>query len=104
MIHPTGREVLSYIEDLWRVTEPPESRERLQVEQMKRYVNFIGQGVGGSPAEAEAFLHRVRRATTRDEFFGICRDLLDHTHPMPLHPHPAVAAAKNEVDCVGEKT
>ena len=100
VVHPTGREVLQYIEDLWRVTEPPESRERLQVEQMKRYLNFIGQGVGSTPPEAEAFLHRVRRTTTRDEFFGVCRDLLDHGDPMPLRPHPAVAAAKNEVECV----
>ena len=93
--------MLQYIEDLWRVTEPPQSRERLQVEQMKRYLNFIGQGVGSTPSEAEAFLHRVRRAATRDEFFGICRDQLDHGDPMPLRPHPAVAAAKNEVEFIG---
>ncbi len=100
IVPPTGREVLRYIEDLWRVTEPPESRERLQVEQMTRYLNFIGQGVGTTPAEAEAFLHRVRRTTTRDEFFTVCRDILDHGDPMLLRPHPAVAAAKNEVDPV----
>lgn len=97
---PRGVDVLSYIEDLWRATEPPESRERLQVEQMKRYTNFIGQGVGSNAREAGDFLHRVRRATTRSEFFGICREFLDHGEPMPLRPYPNVTAARNEEPAV----
>lgn len=94
--HPTGREVFAYVEELWAVTEPPESRERLQVEQMKRYLNFIGQGVGADAAASEGFLFRIRRATTREEFFGICREHLDHGEPMPLVPFPNVTAARNE--------
>ena len=93
---PTGRDVLDYIRSLWEATEPPESRERLQVEQMKRYLNFIGQGVGSDAATAAAFLHRIRRATTRAEFFGICSEHLDHVDPVPLLPHPEVHAARNE--------
>ena len=34
---PSGRDVLAYVHAPWEATEPPESRERLQVEQMKRY-------------------------------------------------------------------
>lgn len=83
---PTGRDVLAYVHDLWEATEPPDSRERLQVEQMKRYMNFIGQGVGTDAAAAAEFLHRIRRATTRDEFFGICAGTLDHPDPMELVP------------------
>lgn len=94
---PSGRTVLRYIEDLWEATEPPESKERLQVEQMKRYVNFIGQGIGAEASTAAAFLHHVRRATSRLEFFGICREFLDHEERLELRPHPNVAAAKNEV-------
>lgn len=97
---PTGAEVLSYIEDLWQATEPPDSRERLQVEQMKRYTNFIGQGIGSSARDAAEFLHRIRRATTRTEFFGICREFLDHGEPMSLRPHPNVTAARNEESLV----
>jgi len=95
---PSGREVLAYIHALWEATEPPDSRERLQVEQMKRYLNFIGQGVGRDAAEATGFLHRIRRATGRGEFFSLCAEVLDHGDPMDLVPHPHVAAARNEQD------
>lgn len=94
---PRGRDVLSYIEDLWIATEPPDSKERLQVEQMKRYVNFIGQGVGSEPSTAQDFLHRIRRTSNRVDFFAICREFLDHADLMPLRPHPTVAAVKNEI-------
>ncbi len=93
---PRGQDVLGYIEDLWIATEPPESKERLQVEQMKRYLNFIGQGVGLNADTAMDFLHRIRRAMTRAEFFGICREHLDHGEPMELRPFPSVKAARNE--------
>ena len=94
---PTGRDVLGYVHALWEATEPPESRERLQVEQMKRYLNFIGQGIGADAAAAALFLHRIRRATGRTEFFGICAEHLDHDDAVPLIPHPNVPAARNEV-------
>lgn len=94
---PTGRDVLEYVHALWEATEPPESRERLQVEQMKRYLNFIGQGVGSDAEAAGEFLHRIRRATHRSEFFGICTEFLDHGDPVALVPHPNVPAAKNEM-------
>jgi tRNA-dihydrouridine synthase B len=84
---PTGREVLGYIESLWTETEPPDSRERLQVEHMKRYMNFIGLGLGQDEAASAAFLHEVRRATTREAFFGICREYLEHDDPEELVPH-----------------
>jgi tRNA-dihydrouridine synthase len=93
---PTGHEVFAYIEELWVSTEPPESRERLQVEQMKRYLNFIGQGVGTTAAVGAEFLFRIRRAVSREEFFAICREFLAHGRAMSLVPHPSVAAARNE--------
>lgn len=93
---PTGREVIAYIEELWTGTEPPDSRERLQVETMKRYLNFIGQGVGPTADHATRFLFQIRRATSRSEFFRVCGEFLEHDEPMPLAPHPSVAAARNE--------
>ncbi len=83
---PTGREVLEYIHALWEATEPPESKERLQVEKMKKYMNFLGAGVGPDAAGSNEFLHRIRRAVARSEFFDICRGHLDHSRPMPLEP------------------
>lgn len=83
---PTGRHVLTYVHALWNATEPVESKERLQVEKMKKYMNFLGAGIHEDAAVCHDFLHRVRRATTRDEFFDICRAHLDHDHPMKLEP------------------
>lgn len=78
---PRGREVLAYVEELYDTTTPPSlARERLQVEKMKKYMNFLGTGLAGRGD----FLHRIRRATHRAEFFAICRDHLDHDQPMPL--------------------
>ncbi len=80
---PRGREVLAYVSELYEETQPKENfRERLQVEKMKKYMNFVGVGVdaGGQ------FLHRIRRVETRDGFFAVCRDFLDHDEAMPLEP------------------
>jgi tRNA-dihydrouridine synthase len=92
---PTGREVLAYIGALYTATEPEASRERLQVEKMKKYMNFIGVGIGPSGPAAIApggFLHRIRRSETRADFFAICTDFLDHEEPMPLLPPPDATA------------
>jgi hypothetical protein len=51
---------------------------------MKKYMNFIGLGV----EPTGAFLHAIRRVTTRDDFFAVCRAFLDHEEPMPLEPFP----------------
>ena len=83
---PSGREVLDYGSHLYEVTRPTAGfRERLQVEKMKKYMNFIGEGV------APEFLHRIRRVTTREEFFACCREFLEHDRPMPLQPPPLPA-------------
>ena len=76
---PTGRAVLEYIEALYEETTPDvDFHERSQVEKMKKYMNFVGEGI------SEAFLHQIRRVTTRADFFRVCREALDHDVPMPL--------------------
>jgi nifR3 family TIM-barrel protein len=80
---PTGREVLAYVTALYEETIPCEGfKERLQVEKMKKYMNFVGEGL---PRRAD-FLHRIRRVLTRDEFFTVCVDHLDHDQPLDLEP------------------
>jgi hypothetical protein len=49
---------------------------------MKKYLNFIGLGV----EPTGEFLHGVRRATSRADFFALCREFLEHDEPMPLEP------------------
>jgi tRNA-dihydrouridine synthase len=80
---PTGHEVLDYVRRLYDATLPAEGfRERLQVEKMKKYMNFLGEGVGAE------FLHQIRRSTNRNEFFDICGTHLEHGRPMELVPVP----------------
>jgi nifR3 family TIM-barrel protein len=87
IMRPTGRDLLGYIRALYEAVCPPESRELSQVNQMKKYLNFIGQGVG----PGEEFLHAIRRATTREEFFRICEAWFDHSEPFPSEPTLAIS-------------
>jgi nifR3 family TIM-barrel protein len=79
---PRGREVLAYVHELFDAVTTPSGREIQQVHRMKKHMNFLGMGV---PRSAE-FLTRVRRATTKDEFFGACTEWLDHDDEMALVP------------------
>lgn len=77
---PTGRELLSYIRELWEAEITPGVRESAQVQRMKKFMNFIGEGLPGT------FLHAIRRAETTASFFRICEEYLDHAEPMVLEP------------------
>ena len=79
---PGGRDVLGYIGALYESVCTPGVPEHSQVQKMKRYLNFIGLGV----EPTGAFLHDIRRVTTRAEFFRVCEAFLDHSEPMPLEP------------------
>lgn len=79
---PTGRQVLAYVRELWDAEITENVRELSQVQRLKKFMNFIGDGL----EQAEAFLHDIRRATTRSEFFRICESHLDHDRPMNLQP------------------
>ncbi|MBE0544960.1 MAG: tRNA-dihydrouridine synthase family protein [Verrucomicrobia bacterium] len=79
---PTGRDVLEYISALWESQASFDAPERIQVERMKKFMNYIGEGVG----TGGQFLHQIRRCQTREDFFRICREFLDHGHPMKLEP------------------
>lgn len=76
---PTGREVLAYIRELWETTSPERLQPARQVQKLKKYLNYIGEGVG----RAEAFLFAMRRVRTEDELFQVCREHLDHDGPFP---------------------
>ena len=79
---PSGRNVLDYIKALYDAVCSPEVRELSQVQKMKKYMNYLGMGV----EPTGQFLHRIRRVTTKSEFFGICEQFLDHDEPMSLEP------------------
>jgi tRNA-dihydrouridine synthase B len=87
---PSGRDVLNYIRELWDNEITPDVKEAAQVMRMKKFMNFIGEGVG------EKFLFEIRRVATAGDFWRVCEEFLDHAALMPLEPAPdtlAVAAA-----------
>lgn len=94
---PTGRQVLEYIQSLWDETWDDYSTEVPHVHAMKRYLNFLGAGVTGDGQ----FLHRLRRADSKKEFFGICRDFLDHDDRMTLEPVPSPVVSRGQKDEMG---
>jgi tRNA-dihydrouridine synthase B len=74
---PTGRDLLAYIRELWENEITPGVHESAQVQRMKKFMNFIGDGVD------EKFLHEIRRVTTTADFFLVCETYLDHDQPTP---------------------
>jgi tRNA-dihydrouridine synthase len=79
---PSGRDVLAYVQALYDAVCSPNVRESAQVQKMKKYMNYLGVGV----EPTGEFLHRIRRVTTKADFFQACKDFLDHDLPMPLEP------------------
>jgi tRNA-dihydrouridine synthase B len=79
---PRGHEVLNYVRELYRVTCPTAMRADVQVQKMKKYMNYLGLGV----EPTGRFLHDIRRVTTEAEFFRVCEAHLAHDEPMPLEP------------------
>jgi len=82
VFQPTLRDLRAYIERLYAETRLPKLDEAANVAKLKKYMNFIGQGIG----EDEAFLHDIRRAQTEHEFFGACDRYLDNDEPFPAEP------------------
>jgi tRNA-dihydrouridine synthase len=75
-------ELRDYVERLYRETRNPEATPLQHVTRMKRYLNFIGPGVGTE----ERFLHEMRRARSEDEFFAICERHLLPGMEVPEEP------------------
>ncbi len=64
----TGGEVRAYIQALYDAVCTPGVPESSQVQKMKKYLNYIGEGV----EPTGRFLHEIRRVTTRADFFRVC--------------------------------
>jgi len=77
---PSGRDVLAYVHLLWDNEITPGVKESAQVQRMKKFMNFIGEGLG------ESFLHAIRRVSTAADFWRVCDGFLDHDQAMTLEP------------------
>jgi len=90
---PSLGDVRDYIERLYRATPSPGITELQHVNKMKKYLNFVGQGVD----PAGAFLHDMRRTASEAELFAVCdRHLLtEPDRAFALEPFPGVIARPN---------
>ena len=79
---PRGVDVLGYVRQLYEAVCSPEVREEIQVQKMKKYMNFLGLGVEPSGQ----FLHQIRRVASKADFFSVCEHFLQHDEPLPLEP------------------
>lgn len=75
---PSGLQVLDYVRELWIHEISPDVREAAQVQRMKKFMNFIGEGVG------EKFLFEIRRVSAATDFWRVCESFLGHDQPMAL--------------------
>ena len=94
---PTGRDVLKYIHELWDHEITPGVRELSQVQRMKKFTNFIGEGL------SEKFLHDIRRVETAVDFWRVCEESLNHDQPLTLEPKEAPAAKQASSNPVGDE-
>ncbi len=90
---PTLYDVRHYIADLYAATRDPAIPERLHVNKMKKYLNFVGQSVDASGA----FLHDMRRTESEAELFAVCdrHILTEPAKPFAPEPYPGVVARPN---------
>lgn len=79
---PRGHDVLSYVRALYEAVCWPGPNENAQVQKLKKYMNYLGVGL----EPTGQFLHAIRRATTKAEFFSICDTYMEHDRPMSLEP------------------
>ena len=86
-------DVRDYIGRLYRATQVPGLAEQLHVNKMKKYLNFVGQGVDPTGA----FLHDMRRTETEAQLFAVCdRHLLaEPARAFSPEPYPGVIARPN---------
>jgi tRNA-dihydrouridine synthase B len=86
-------DVRDYVGRLYRATRSADIPERAHVNKMKKYLNFVGQGVDPTGA----FLHDMRRAESESELFALCdRHLLARAdEAFAPEPYPGVIARPN---------
>lgn len=80
---PHHEDLLDYISLLWEETAAEFHApfdEVKHVHKMKRYLNYISQGVHPD------FEHQIRRVKSQQDFFQVCRSFLSHKAPLPALP------------------
>ncbi len=87
------REVFDYVRSLYKALERPWVPEKALVNKMKKFLNFIGQGVDPEGK----FIYQARRAQSEVELFGICETFMlgDDAGNFADEPYAGVVARPN---------
>ncbi|PWU05650.1 MAG: dihydrouridine synthase [Verrucomicrobia bacterium] len=92
---PRLQDVYIYIERLLAATHSDTISELQHVNRMKKFLNFVGQGVDPQGQ----FLHEMRRTRSYDGLLAVSKKhLLDNdnnTQPFATEPHPGLIARIN---------
>jgi|TARA_B110000438_G_scaffold291359_1_gene328204 tRNA-dihydrouridine synthase len=95
LFRPTLGDVRNYIDALWETFKNPDVPDHLQTNFIKKFLNFVGQGVD---PEGQ-FLKKMRRASSRSELFEICDYWLIENgrcdQPFATEPYEGVIARPN---------
>ncbi len=93
VFRPTLGDARDYIERLYHTTRTGGCPEKLHVNKMKKYLNFLGQGVDPEGK----FLYEMRRTRSEAELFGVCdRHLLASPEKLFAdEPYEGVLARPN---------
>lgn len=101
LFEPKLHDVFDYVERLYEALNFEGLDEKFQVNRMKKFLNFVGQGVDSEGA----FLHAIRRVKTKVEFFDVCKSFLlengNYDKLFAAEPYEGVVARPN---CEGEAT
>jgi tRNA-dihydrouridine synthase B len=86
-------QVREYVQVLYAETRSADIPEPAHVNKMKKYLNFVGQGVDPEGA----FLQAMRRSSTEAELFAVCDAHLAARsgEPFATEPFPGVVARPN---------
>ncbi len=89
----TLEDVDGYVRRLFEATKLPGIPELAHVNRMKKFLNFVGQGVD----PYGAFLHDMRRSQSAAELFSVCdQHLINHAKkPFASEPYDGVIARPN---------
>lgn len=79
---PTGRDLITYLMDLYETVRPEGIAPEKHVQKIKKYMNYVGMGLESSGQ----FLHRIRRVNNEKDFWSVVHDYLDHDDPIPPEP------------------
>lgn len=97
-IAPKLRDVRAYVDELWELNNRPDLPDKSRLNRMKKFVNFVGQGVDPEGA----FLHAMRRTREPQEFFAVCDAFLLHNNQadklFATEPYAGVVARPNHED------